>query len=108
MSGPYFFFPKKDTKRIGFLGSIESQFLKGGVFEWSRAPSYSDKRPTNCPFHSCRLDFSGLRMLWFGDEMFALLPACVLNISPQVVALLWEVPFTLGDVPQLEKVGRLG
>lgn len=47
-------------------------------------------------------------MLGFEDEMFALLPARVLNISPQVVALLREVPFTLGDVPQLEKVGRLG
>lgn len=108
MSGPYFFFPKEGHKENRVSSSIESQFLKGGVFERSHAPSYSDKRPTSCPFRSCKLDFSGLRMLWFGDEIFALLPARVLNISPQVVTLLWEVPFTLGDVPQLEKVGHLG
>lgn len=47
-------------------------------------------------------------MLWFGEETFTVLPARVLNISPQGVALLWEVSFTLGDVPQLEKVGHLG
>lgn len=71
-----FFFPKKDRKRIG---SIESKFLEGGVFCRSHIPSYNGRRPTNCPSHSFKLDFSRLQMLGYGQDMFAPLPARVLN-----------------------------